>query len=112
MFGGEKTFGFHPHELGNRSIRSGAAMSLFLRDHSPAKIMILGRWKSDAFLVYIRPQVLEWTHSMSEEMTNFDNFLDISLVDRTSPSRTRNQRNLLNGAKSFSTMATFGLQDF
>ena len=59
MFGGESFFGFHPHEIGNRSIRPGAAMALFLSDHSPAKIMILGRWKSDAFLDYIRPQVLE-----------------------------------------------------
>ena len=53
LYGGFTTFGFHPHEIGNRSIRSGAAMSLFLMDHSPAKIMILGRWSSDAFLVYI-----------------------------------------------------------
>jgi hypothetical protein len=55
MFGGKPTFGFHPHEIGNRSIRSRAAMALFLKDHSTAKIMILGRWSSDAFLVNIRP---------------------------------------------------------
>jgi hypothetical protein len=53
MFGGKTTFGFNPHEIGNRSIRSGAAMALFLRDHSTANIMILGRWSYDAFLVYI-----------------------------------------------------------
>jgi hypothetical protein len=64
IFRGFKTFGFHPREIGNKSIRSGAAMSLFLMDHSPAKIMILGHWSSDAFLVYIRPQVLEWTNNM------------------------------------------------
>ena len=60
IFGGFATFGFHPHEIGNKSIRSGAAMSLFLMAHSPAKIMILVVcWSSDAFLVYIQPQVLE-----------------------------------------------------
>jgi hypothetical protein len=28
--------------------------------NSDKKIMMLGRWKSTAFLDYIRPQVLEW----------------------------------------------------
>ena len=39
-------------------------MALFLMDHLTNKIMILGRWKSKAFMVYIQPQVLEWTNSM------------------------------------------------
>ena len=54
-------------------------MALFLANHSPAKIMILGRWKSDAFLVYIRPQVLEWTHSMSGDMLQVPDFADTTL---------------------------------
>jgi hypothetical protein len=55
LFGGLPTFGFLPTEIGNRSIRPGAAMSLFLMHHPKEWIMILGRWASDAFLVYIRP---------------------------------------------------------
>ena len=51
-YGGVERFGFHKEEIGNRSIRSGAAMALFLNDHSSDKIMILGRWKSKAFLDY------------------------------------------------------------
>jgi hypothetical protein len=77
LYGGVKTFGFHPHEIGNRSLRSGAAMSLFLMHHPKEWIMILGRWSSDAFLVYIRPQVLEWTNNMSRDMIKLDNFLDV-----------------------------------
>jgi len=84
-FGGKPKFGFAPDEIGNKSIRSGAAMALFLNNHSTAKIMILGRWSSDAFLVYIRPQVLEWTNNMSSDMINFDDFLDMTFYDRTSP---------------------------
>jgi hypothetical protein len=42
LYGGLTMFGFHSHEIGNRSIRSGAPMALFLMDHSPAKITILG----------------------------------------------------------------------
>ena len=77
MLRGHKTFGFHPAEIGNKkSLRSGAAMSLFLMDHSPAKIMILGRWSSDALLACIRPQVLEWTNNVSCDMIHLDSFFD------------------------------------
>lgn len=54
--------------LGTRSIRSGAAMALFLHNHHPERIKILGRWSSDAFLIYIRPQVIEWTNLMATDM--------------------------------------------
>ena len=53
------TFGYSATDIGTRLLRSGAAMGLFLMGHPVAKIMILGRWLSDAFLDYIRPQVLE-----------------------------------------------------
>ena len=58
-------------------------MSLFLMDHHPHKIMILGRWSSEAFLVYIRPQVLEWTNNMSHDMIRFDSFTDITRTSDT-----------------------------
>ena len=74
--GGKREFGFGPDEIGTRSIRSGAAMGLFLMDHSVAKIMILGRWSSDAFMVYIRPQVMEWTNQMSSDMIRNESFFD------------------------------------
>ena len=77
LFGGHAEFGFHPHEIGNKSIRSGAAMALFLIDPNPFKIMIMGRWSSDAFLRYIRPQVLEWTNNMSRDMIRTDHFVDL-----------------------------------
>ena len=47
------TFGFTAAHINTRSIQSGAATSLFLMNHLVAKIMILGRWSSDAFLVYL-----------------------------------------------------------
>ena len=78
-FGGKKTFGFYPSEVGNKSIRSAAAMSLFLNNVHPTRIMILGRWKSTAFLKYIRSQTLEWTLGMSKTMIAFDHFIDLCL---------------------------------
>jgi hypothetical protein len=76
--GGKDVFGFDATEIGTRSLRSGAAMALFLMDHHPHKIMILGRWLSEAFLDYIRPQVLEWTNNMSTDMIRFNTFIDVS----------------------------------
>ena len=75
--GGAERFGFHPLEIGNRSIRSGAAMALFLNDHSSDKIIILGRWKSKSFLDYIRPQVVQWTRLFSKDMISFNNFFEL-----------------------------------
>jgi hypothetical protein len=77
VFGGKERFGFDPNDIGNHSIRSGAAMALFLMDHHPKKIMIPGRWKSEAFIDYIRPQVLEWTNLMSRDMVAFNSFTDL-----------------------------------
>ena len=49
-------------------------MGLFLMDHSITKIMLLGRWSSDAFLKYIRPQVVEWTNQLSRDMIHHNYF--------------------------------------
>jgi hypothetical protein len=69
-FGGKAIFGFDAHQIGNKSICSGAAMSLFLTNTHTDRIIILGRWGSNAFLAYIWPQVLEWTTNMSQSMVS------------------------------------------
>ena len=76
-FGGQSRFWFCPNEIGNRSVRSGAAMALFLTNHSPDKIMLLGRWKSRVFLVYIRPQVTEWCDLFSIDMISFNHYFEL-----------------------------------
>jgi hypothetical protein len=112
LLGGEKTFGFRSSDIGNKSIRSGAAMSLFLMDHSVAKIMILGRWSSDAFMVYIRPQVLEWTNNMSKDMIEHDTFFDATPRDKISHDDPRLRQQLLqtfNGHDSVVVIPRFHL---
>ena len=111
LYGGHAEFGFHPHEIGNKSIRAGAAMALFLMDHSPAKIMIMGRWSSDAFLDYIRPQVLEWTNNMSRDMIKIDDYLDLTSHDKTATSdpRLRTRRRSFNGDDSVILLPRFHL---
>jgi hypothetical protein len=78
VYDGENKYGIAESEIGTRSIRSGAAMALALQGgNSDKKIMMLGRWKSVAFLDYIRPQVLEWAGDMSSEMAKTISFLDV-----------------------------------
>ena len=71
IYGGQDHFGFSPKEIGNRSLRSGAAMALALspKNYGETQIMILGRWKSNAFMAYIRPQMLELTSGLAADMT-------------------------------------------
>jgi hypothetical protein len=76
--GGHKAFGFHNTEIRTQSLQSGRTMALFPNDHPVHKIMIFGQWSSDAFLAYIRPQVLEWTNNMSTDMIKHDSFLNTS----------------------------------
>ena len=46
--------GFSGAEVGTHSIRSSLAMALYLAKRPISTIMLLGRWSSDAFLLYIR----------------------------------------------------------
>ena len=79
--GGTSVFGYSGKDIGSKSLRSGAAMALVLSNNTPIfKIMLLGRWKSDAFLVYIRPQVLEFTNSMSVDMLQLLDYRHIDSV--------------------------------
>lgn len=95
FFGGRPTFGFDANEIGTKSIRSGAAMALFLMNHSADRIMIMGRWLSTAFLDYIRPQVLEWTNNMSSDMLRHDSFLDVASPPTGPASSTFNGSDLI-----------------
>jgi hypothetical protein len=99
-FGGKATFGFDPLEIGNKSIRSGAAMALFLQNVSSDRIMILGRWESEAFLAYIRPQVLEWTNNMSKSMIAIDSFTDIGTAFTPNERRRNRAPHNINGSTS------------
>ncbi|NER25729.1 MAG: hypothetical protein F6J96_34570 [Symploca sp. SIO1C2] len=74
-----------PKKIGTRSIRSGAAMALFMKNHHVERIKILGRWSSDAFLIYIRPQILEWTNLMAEHMAKASDMTDGRVIAPEDP---------------------------
>ena len=52
---GREVPGYLAEDIGTHSLRSGCAMALHLVELSEYAIKLIGRWKSDAFLVYIRP---------------------------------------------------------
>ena len=70
---GEDNLGFKSNEIGCHSIRSSFAMFLYIQRVLPDRIMLQGRWKSDAFLLYIRPQVARFSKGLSAAITNDNN---------------------------------------
>ncbi len=65
---GEDSLHIAANEIGTHSIRSGAAMAMFLGKCPVFLIMMIGRWSSDAFICYIRKQVKEFNHDISRKM--------------------------------------------
>ena len=80
---GEKRLGFTKDEIGTHSIRSGAAMAMYLDGVPTFSIMMIGRWSSDAFLRYIRKQVEQFTHNVSRRMLRHSSFFTTPDFDPT-----------------------------
>ena len=88
---GTDDLGFNETEIGTHPIRSSAAMQLFLNRYPTYQIMLLGRWSSDAFLKYIRRQVLEFSKGISDSMVQMEFYTvpEVEYVDPNDP-HTRN----------------------
>ena len=69
---GEEKLGIKQEDIGTHSIRSGAAMAMYLGECPVYVIMMIGRWSSDAFLRYIRKQVEQFSHNVSCRMLRFE----------------------------------------
>ncbi len=71
---GSACIGCEPHEIGTHSLRSGAAMEMYLGEIPVYTIMLIGRWSSDAFLCYIRKQAEQFLRNVAKRMLNFCSF--------------------------------------
>ena len=78
---GPDHIGYSADEIGYYSIRSGAAMAMYLRNVKTFIIMLQGRWSSDAFLRYIRKQIKEFSEGMSSAMVSRDNYAFFTIPD-------------------------------
>ena len=92
---GEDELGFAPSDIGTHSNRSAAAMAMYLNGIPVYTIMLVGRWSSDAFLLYIRKQVQEFTRGVSNRMINTSSFYTIP-DEACNPDDPRTHRNMHN----------------
>jgi hypothetical protein len=104
---GVHTLGYCSTDVGTHSIRSGAAMALVLSGHAAWRIMLTGRWKSSAFLLYIREQVDCFSKGVSARMIEHPDFFHVPDIDtpntRThTPTSTFIDFNSFTGGKSTS----------
>ena len=96
---GETKLGIHRSEVGTHSIRSGAAMAMYLAGVPIFSIMLIGRWLSLTFLKYIRKQVQEFSFGISSKMIEVQTFKHInnSLTTNTTDSIVGDSSLLLMG---------------
>lgn len=74
---GKDRLGYTADEIGTHSLRSGAAMAMYLNQVPVYTIMLIGRWSSDAFLKYIRRQVQQFSSGVSQRMIQTPHFFTV-----------------------------------
>ena len=75
--------GFTRKDVGTHSVRSSLAMALYLAKHPISTIILIGLWCSDAFLLYIRRQVQEFSTGISADMVSQERFFTIPDLDES-----------------------------
>ena len=66
--------GFSGDDVGTHSIHAGGAMAMVLAKVDTYVIKLQGRWKSDAFMKYIRKQVQQFSSDISDKMILKEHF--------------------------------------
>ena len=76
---GLKKLGVDLKRIVTHTIRTSIAMLLYMANVRVVTIMLIGRWKSDAFILYLRKQVKEFTEGVTEQVMSqpADVFLSI-----------------------------------
>jgi hypothetical protein len=77
---GEVKLGIKKEDIGTHLMRSGAAMAMYLGECPVFMIMLIGCWSSDAFLRYIRKQVMEFSQNVAKRMLSCQNFRHVPNV--------------------------------
>jgi len=74
---GEVKLGIKKEDVKTHSIRLGAAMTMYLGECPVFMIMLIGCLSSDAYLRYIRKQVMEVSQNVVKRMLSCQNFRHI-----------------------------------
>jgi len=80
-----ESWGVKHKDVGLHSLRSSAAMAMYLNGIPTPTIMLLGRWPSDAVMRYIRKTVSELGMKVSERMLQNPAFHQVPTVNRNDP---------------------------
>jgi hypothetical protein len=90
---GEKRLGLQASSIGTHSIRSGAAMAMHLAGVPSETIQMVGRWRSQTFMRYLRIQVPDSTLGVAARMTSRQSFYTIApdSADERQPENGGNQ---------------------
>jgi len=97
---GSKVLGFGPEDVGCHSLRSGAAMAMYLTNTPIYTIMLIGRWTSDSWLRYIRPQVQDFTRVVSKNMISSESFFTIPSEKKVADPRCTHFQKQITGCGS------------
>ena len=73
----EQQLGFKAEDIGTHSIRSGAAMAMYLAGVKVKTIQMIGRRRSRSFMRYLQIQVPETTRGVATRMTSQHTFFTI-----------------------------------
>ena len=87
---GERRLGIKADKIGTHSIRSGAAMAMYLAGVPCETIQLIGRWRSRTFMRYLRIQVPDTTLGVASRMTSRHTFYTIE-PDGRNPENGGNQ---------------------
>ena len=108
---GEKKLGLKAEDIKSHCVRTSFALWMAMLRQPDYLIMLLGRWKSDKFMDYIRHQVLQFTEGVARKMVGINDFASIRLrpeVDETRQSGN-GHRNSIAGATRTRALAAQGL---
>lgn len=85
-----KKYSFQPEKVGMHSNHSGGAMGMFLTGTPAYTTMLMWCWSANAFIRYIRKQVLSLSHGIAAKILTFEQFSIIpdfvhTFADRATP---------------------------
>jgi hypothetical protein len=75
-------------------------MAMYLGKCPVYTVMLIGCWSSDAFLQYIRKQVMEFSHNISKRMLKFQNYRHIPNFEHQTHANDPRVRNDPNNAET------------
>jgi hypothetical protein len=81
-------------------------MAMHLGNVPVYMIMLIGRWRSDAFLRYLRPQVMLFTAKISARMIQYQHFFSVPSMDPHAG--TTNPNNSVGRSRTFASSCSNG----